>query len=87
MLELGAGAGLPSIVCALNGAKIVVVTDYPDSDLVENLRHNMSTCVTSADSLVFVEVGFNYPNSGVCFLLYFCSLFRAISGARQSIRF
>ncbi|KAK5115366.1 hypothetical protein LTR62_001566 [Meristemomyces frigidus] len=41
ILELGAGAGLPSFVAALNGAKTVVVTDYPDVDLVENLRHNI----------------------------------------------
>lgn len=44
MLELGAGAGLPSIVCALSGAKEVVVTDYPDADLVENLRYNIDHC-------------------------------------------
>ncbi|KAK4556997.1 Protein N-terminal and lysine N-methyltransferase efm7 [Recurvomyces mirabilis] len=41
LLELGAGAGLPSIVAALNGTKIVVVTDYPDADLVENLAWNV----------------------------------------------
>jgi nicotinamide N-methyltransferase len=41
VLELGAGAGLPSLICALNGARRVVVTDYPDPDLIENLRHNI----------------------------------------------
>lgn len=40
MLELGAGAGLPSLICALNGASSVLVTDYPDADLVENLHKN-----------------------------------------------
>eukprot|EP00695_Tsukubamonas_globosa_P001080 TRINITY_DN2019_c0_g1_i1.p1 TRINITY_DN2019_c0_g1~~TRINITY_DN2019_c0_g1_i1.p1 ORF type:complete len:141 (+),score=35.94 TRINITY_DN2019_c0_g1_i1:59-424(+) len=35
-LELGAGAGLPSIICALNGAETVVITDYPDQRLIEN---------------------------------------------------
>ena len=44
MLELGAGAGLPSLVCAVNGASTVVVTDYPDADLVENLRYNVEHC-------------------------------------------
>lgn len=29
VLELGAGAGLPSLICAINGAKQIVVTDYP----------------------------------------------------------
>lgn len=44
MLELGAGAGLPSLVCALNGASQVVVTDYPDAELIENLRYNIDHC-------------------------------------------
>lgn len=44
MLELGAGGGLPSLVCALNGAAQVVVTDYPDADLIENLRYNITHC-------------------------------------------
>lgn len=44
VLELGAGAGLPSIVCAINGAAQVVVTDYPDVDLVQNLEYNITHC-------------------------------------------
>jgi predicted nicotinamide N-methyase len=38
--ELGAGAGLPSLVSTLVGADRVVVTDYPDEGLIENLRWN-----------------------------------------------
>lgn len=41
VLELGAGAGLPSLICAVKGATQTVVTDYPDPDLVENLRYNV----------------------------------------------
>ncbi|KAK0254423.1 Protein N-terminal and lysine N-methyltransferase efm7 [Friedmanniomyces endolithicus] len=41
VLELGAGAGLPSLVSVLNGASCVVVTDYPEEALVENLRVNI----------------------------------------------
>jgi EEF1A N-terminal glycine/lysine methyltransferase len=44
VLELGAGAGLPSIACAIHGASKVVVTDYPDPDLVANLRYNIDHC-------------------------------------------
>ena len=40
VLELGAASGLPSIVCALNGARRVVATDYPDADLLGNLTAN-----------------------------------------------
>jgi len=41
ILELGAGAGLPSLVCGVLGAKKVVVSDYPDPDLVANLWTNI----------------------------------------------
>lgn len=43
VVELGAGAGLPSVVAALNGARNTVVTDYPDASLVENLAANLDT--------------------------------------------
>ena len=45
VLELGAGAGLPSIVCSLAGADRVVVTDYPDEKLVKNLAYNLDVNV------------------------------------------
>ncbi|KAH8808485.1 hypothetical protein F5884DRAFT_792386 [Xylogone sp. PMI_703] len=41
VLELGAGAGLPSLVSAVVGARKVVVSDYPDPDLVQNLVFNV----------------------------------------------
>ncbi|KAK4130989.1 hypothetical protein BT67DRAFT_428493 [Trichocladium antarcticum] len=44
VLELGAGAGLPSIVAATLGARQVVVTDYPDPDLVETMWRNVRGC-------------------------------------------
>ncbi|CAN8097895.1 unnamed protein product [Discula destructiva] len=44
VLELGAGAGLPSIVAAVQGAKKVVMTDYPDVDIVEVMWKNINGC-------------------------------------------
>ncbi|KAI1842038.1 hypothetical protein JX266_011793 [Neoarthrinium moseri] len=41
VFELGAGGGLPSIVAAILGAKKVVVTDYPDEDLLVMIRKNI----------------------------------------------
>ena len=52
VLELGAGGALPSMVCACNQAKKVlslwgqnltkvVITDYPDTELLENIRYNV----------------------------------------------
>jgi len=56
VLELGAGAGLPSLVCAIRGACQVVVSDYPDIELVENLRHNISDCaLLSSQSNIHAE--------------------------------
>ncbi|OCK77194.1 hypothetical protein K432DRAFT_407540 [Lepidopterella palustris CBS 459.81] len=56
VLELGAGSGLPSLVCAINGAAQVVVTDYPDAELVENLQYNISHCsLLPSDGNIEVE--------------------------------
>ncbi|CAG8940176.1 unnamed protein product [Penicillium salamii] len=40
VLEIGAAAGVPSIVSAIQGARTVVLTDYPDPDLVSNMQYN-----------------------------------------------
>lgn len=44
VLELGAGAGLPGLISAMLGAQNVVITDYPDADLIANLQHNIDSC-------------------------------------------
>ncbi|KKK20840.1 hypothetical protein AOCH_006556 [Aspergillus ochraceoroseus] len=40
VLEIGAAAGVPSIVSAIKGARTTVMTDYPDLDLVDNMQKN-----------------------------------------------
>jgi nicotinamide N-methyltransferase len=50
VLELGAGAGLPSLVCTILGAKKAVVTDYPDPDLIQNLTYNIEHFQDCANS-------------------------------------
>jgi nicotinamide N-methyltransferase len=42
-LELGAGAALPSLIAAVNGASKTVVTDYPDRELIENIEYNVKS--------------------------------------------
>jgi len=44
-MELGAGAGLPSILSVLLGAELVVATDFPDKQIIENLRRNVAANV------------------------------------------
>lgn len=58
VLEFGAGAGLPSLVCALSGASQVVVTDYPDADLIENLQYNVDHCDLLPKTSKVVAKGF-----------------------------
>mgnify|MGYP006096838615 CR=1 FL=1 len=41
VLEVGAGAGLPSIVSARCGATHVIATDYPEPSVIEELRKNV----------------------------------------------
>lgn len=59
MLELGAGAGLASLVAAILGAQKVVVTDYPDRDLISNIEHNIASCPLIPDhaSIISALVG------------------------------
>ncbi|KAJ2102328.1 Protein N-terminal and lysine N-methyltransferase efm7, partial [Coemansia sp. S142-1] len=45
VLELGAASALPSLVSACNGASRVVITDYPDHDLVENIWKDVNANV------------------------------------------
>ncbi|KAK5062897.1 hypothetical protein LTR84_004973 [Exophiala bonariae] len=58
VLELGAGAGLPSLVASILGAKKVVVTDYPDNELIVNLRHNIDRNLVADDQANIVAEGF-----------------------------
>ncbi|KAF2740179.1 hypothetical protein EJ04DRAFT_540271 [Polyplosphaeria fusca] len=58
VLELGAGSGLPSLVAAINGAENVVVTDYPDAELIENLKYNITHCSALPKSSNIVAEGY-----------------------------
>lgn len=44
VLELGAAAGLPSLICGINKCNKVVCTDYPDPDLISNIQYNFDHC-------------------------------------------
>ncbi|KAH8084321.1 putative methyltransferase-domain-containing protein [Cristinia sonorae] len=44
VLELGSGCALPSLLCAISPqpASTVVITDYPDHTIMDNLKENVS---------------------------------------------
>ena len=58
VLELGAGSGLPSLAAAVHGAKRVIVTDYPDPDLIENLDYNISNSGVACKDGTLLAKGF-----------------------------
>lgn len=47
ILELGAGAALPSIVAVMRGARHCTITDYPEQEIIDNIRHNVTTNLES----------------------------------------
>lgn len=55
VLELGAGGALPSLIASLNGAAKVVVTDYPDKELIDNIQYNVDQMPELVKSHIHVE--------------------------------
>ncbi|KAL0092515.1 putative methyltransferase-domain-containing protein [Phycomyces blakesleeanus] len=55
VLELGAGGALPSLMAAINQAAKVVVTDYPDSELIDNIQYNVNHNLGKLAKNVVVE--------------------------------
>lgn len=41
VLELGAASGLPSLMCGVLGSRKVVMTDYPEQQLIDNMVSNV----------------------------------------------
>ena len=44
VLELGAASGLPSLAAGIMGARKVVMTDFPDLELIQNMQKNIDEC-------------------------------------------
>lgn len=59
VIELGAGLGVPSLVAYRNGASLTVVTDYPDTDLLDVIALNVASNCTAdlIDADVRAELG------------------------------
>lgn len=51
VLELGCGAALPSMICALQGAANVVASDYPEDSIINKLQSNISRNVIGSNIL------------------------------------
>lgn len=59
VIELGAGAGLPSLIASKLDAKFVTCTDYPDQELIDNLKHNFKVnCGDAIDDKKILVKGF-----------------------------
>ncbi|EKM56865.1 uncharacterized protein PHACADRAFT_93033 [Phanerochaete carnosa HHB-10118-sp] len=62
VLELGAGGGLPGLAAAKNNAKCVILTDYPDEPLLDNLKHNVKRNIPETNNNVEV-MGYTWGQS------------------------
>ena len=60
VLEIGAGAALPSIVAGLRGARALVVSDYPDDKMLQNMIANLDANLTEAQRSHAEVVGYNW---------------------------
>jgi len=54
VLEVGAGAALPSIVSQKCDAKFVLVTDYPEAAIIDNMNRNVNENVDENQSTIKV---------------------------------
>ncbi|KAI0269540.1 putative methyltransferase-domain-containing protein [Russula aff. rugulosa BPL654] len=63
VLELGAGGGLPGLVTAKCGARKVVLTDYPDKALLDNLAYNVDQNVLPPRRAAVHVVGYVWGSS------------------------
>ncbi|KAG0680753.1 nicotinamide n-methyltransferase [Pichia californica] len=62
IVEFGAASGLPSLLCSLNNASKVICTDYPDPELLENIRYNIDHLgYSKAKEIIEIE-GFIWGN-------------------------
>ncbi|KIY44577.1 hypothetical protein FISHEDRAFT_51130, partial [Fistulina hepatica ATCC 64428] len=60
VLELGAGGGLPGLLAAKNGARQVLLTDYPDTNLLKNLEKNVADNDCGASTSVLVSLFYSH---------------------------
>lgn len=64
VIELGAGAGLPSLIASKLDASFVACTDYPDQELVENLQFNFEVnCAAAVEAGKTLVTGYLWGES------------------------
>ncbi|KAI6001927.1 hypothetical protein EDD15DRAFT_2507960 [Pisolithus albus] len=87
VLELGAGGGLPGIVSAQIGAEMleVVLTDYPDRELINNLTTKVDVQVTPFRFLTLLGITLNRPRDTSGGTRY-TDLLAALPSTRESWR-
>jgi len=57
VLEVGAGAGTPSIIAGIRGARKVVITDYPDDFVIQNIQYNINLNFPEEDRNRIISMG------------------------------
>ncbi|KAI5954624.1 EFM7 [Candida jiufengensis] len=63
VLELGAAAALPSLICSLNNASEVIATDYPDPDLISHIEYSFNELEKQAKLSEYKVKGYIWGNN------------------------
>lgn len=74
VLELGAGPALPCIVAALNGARALVATDFPDAEMLRNTEANLRANLPAAAAARCRTVGHAWGRDCAPVLAALCEL-------------
>lgn len=64
VIEFGSASTLPSLLCCIDGAKRVIATDYPDLDLLANMKYNVDHLPfnTTIKNKVLTTAGYIWGN-------------------------
>ena len=68
VLELGAGAALPSLCAALIGARSVLVTDFPDARMLGNVERNLNANLPPLVRRRVQACGYNWSHPATALL-------------------
>ena len=74
VLEIGAGAALPSVIAGLLGARALVVSDWPDERMLKNMETNLSANLLPQQYRCATVIGYDWNKPPQALLAALASL-------------